>query len=356
MQAVNVLVTSQVSKENFRLISSASPAVNLKDASFLVRAELSGDDSGKAQLDALLGEAEVIYGCWSHRPGSDLPRNLVSRTPKLKWLHSMSAGVDSFLDPRQAAVTSNTGIVDSDIMLTGSAGIHVTAMAELVLENVLMFAKQAPSRFRWKQEKKWVEFVPALLHGQTIGILGMGLGGEVARLAQAFGMRVMATHRSARPGEHVRNVDVMLPRDQLPRLLAESDYVIVLLPLTPETYKMIGEKELRAMKPGAFLINVSRGNVVDEEALVRALEERWIAGAGLDVYAREPLPPESKLWELPNVILSAHVGGDFEGNFRKIAELFAENLKRYLSGKPLINLVDKKKGYSTSGEHYLERE
>jgi phosphoglycerate dehydrogenase-like enzyme len=352
--SVNLLVTSQIGDENLRYIANISPRLKVKDASDLVRAELSGDSSSKAELDTLLAEAEVIYGCWSHRPGSDLPKNLIARAPKLRWIFSLSAGVDSFLDPKQAAVTENTDIAKSRVIVTNASGTHTTAMTELIFENMLMFAKRAQSRFQWKQEKQWVEFVPELLRSKTVGILGMGYGREVARLAKAFGMRVMATHRSARTGERARNVDVMLPRDQLSRLLTESDFVVVLLPLTPETYKMIGEKELRAMKPTAYLINVSRGNVVDEEALVRALEENWIAGAGLDVFAREPLPAESRLWELPNVIYSAHIGGDYEGNYKKITGLFGENLKRYLNGKRLLNVIDNKKGYQTSGTHYRE--
>lgn len=344
-KSVKVLVTSWVGDDNLRYIADLSPMIKLKDASALVRAELRGDSSLREQLDAMLAETEVIYGCFSHHLGSDLPKNLISRASKLKWLHSMSAGVDSFLDPKQAVITLNTDIAPSQIIVTNSSGIHTSAVAELVFENMLMFAKRALSRFQWKQEKKWVEFVPQLLRSKTIGIMGMGYGKEIARLAKAFGMRVLATHRSARPRERVKNVDIMLPRSQLPQLLAESDFVVILLPLTSETYRMIGEKELRTMKPTAYLINVSRGNIVDEEALIQALEKKWIAGAGLDVFAQEPLPEESKLWELANVIYSAHVAGDFEGNYQKLTELFGENLKRYMSGRRLLNVIDKKRGY-----------
>ena len=355
VRSVNVLVTSRIGDENLRYLVNLSPQIILKDASDLVEAELSGDSSSKEQLDALLAEAEVIYGCWSHYPGSDLPKNLIARAPRLNWIHSLSAGVDSFLDPEQAAITSNTAIAKSRVTVTNASGTHTTAMAELVFENMLMFAKQAPTRFRWKQEKRWVEFSPALLRSSTVGILGMGYGREVARLAKAFGMRVMAIRRSARPGDRMKNVDVMLPIDQLPRLLAESDYVVILIPLTPETYQMIGEKELRTMKPSAFLINVSRGRIIDEAALIRALEENWIAGAGLDVFAREPLPPDSKLWELPNVIYAAHIGGEYEGNYKKLTVYFGQNLLRYLDGKRLYNMINKQKGYQISGLRFRER-
>ena len=352
---VNVLVTSYVGEENNRSIADLSPRVNLKDASSLVLAELSGDSASKERLDALLAEAEVIYGCWSHHPGSDLPLNLIARAPRLKWVHSQSAGVDSFLDPPQAAITSNTDIASSRVIITNAGGTHTTAMAELVLENMLQLAKQAPARFRWQQEKRWVEFSPALLRSRTVGIMGMGYGREVARLARAFGMKVMATRRTVRPGDRLPNVDVLLPPEQLPRLLAESDYVVVLIPLTPETFKMFGEKEFRAMKSTAYLINISRGNVIDEAAMIRALEEGWIAGAGLDVFAEEPLPPGNRLWELPNVVYSAHVGGDYQGNLEKITVQFGVNLVRYLDGKRLYNVINKKKGYQTSGPHFREQ-
>ena len=352
---VNVLVTSYVGEENNRSIANLSPRVQLKDASALVRAEMNGDSSSKEQLDALLAEAEVIYGCWSHLPGSDIPLNLITRAPRLKWLHSQSAGVDSFLDQPQAAITSNTGIAGSRVIVTNASGTHTAAMAELVLENMLQLAKQAPARFRWQQEKRWVEFSPALLRSHTVGIMGMGYGREVARLAKAFGMRVIATRRSAQPGDRLPNVDVLLPPEQLPRLLAESDYVVVLIPLTEETLNMFGEKEFRAMKSTAYLINISRGKIVDEAAMIRALKEGWIAGAGLDVFSEEPLPPDNKLWELPNVVYSAHVGGDYQGNLEKITAQFGVNLGRYLDGKRLYNVINKKKGYQTSGPHFREQ-
>ena len=357
-KSVNVLITSAVGDENHGWISALSPRINLQDASDLVRAELNGDASSKGKLDALLAEAEVIYGCWVSRPGSDLPLDLIARAPRLEWIHSQSDGVDSFLVPEEAAVTQNTAILNSRVMITNASGTHTTAMAELVLENMLQLAKRAPDRYRWTQQKKWVPFFPALLRNKTVGILGMGYGREVARLAKAFGMRVMAIRRTARAGDRMSNVDVLLPPEQLPDLLAESDYVVILVPLTPETFKMFGEKEFRAMKSTACLINIARGNIVDEAALIRALEEKWIAGAGLDVFAEEPLPPDNRLWELPNVIHSAHIGGDWEGNvelLRKITSQFGTNLLRYLDGKPLYNVVDKSKAYQTSGARFREK-
>jgi phosphoglycerate dehydrogenase-like enzyme len=137
----------------------------------------------------------------------------------------------------------------------------------------------------------------------------------------------------------------MLPTNRIKHLLSESDFVVLAVPFTPETQNLIGEEELRTMKPSAYLINIARGGIVDEEALVHALEERWIAGAGLDVFSTEPLPHNSRLWELPNVIISPHISGGMENYAVRATELFAENLERYFAGKRLLNVVDKKRGY-----------
>jgi len=352
VKPLNLLITSPVGDESIRYIADISPRIKLTDVSDLTRAELSGDDSIREKLDPLLAETEIIYGCFSHHPGSDLPKNLVARAPKLKWLHALSAGVDSFLDPKQAEVTSNKDIAQSDIIVTNASGIHKAAMGEFIFENMLMLAKKAPTRFQWKQEKRWQEYVPELLLNKTVGILGMGYGIEVARIAKAFGMRVIALHRTAKPGDKDKNVDEILTLDQFSQLFSESDYVVVMLPLTPDTTKMIGEKEFRTMKPTAYIINFSRGAIIDEEALIRALEENQIAGAGLDVFVEEPLPPDNKLWELPNVIISAHVSGDFDDYYMEGTRLFAENLRRYMDGKELLNVIDKELRYQISGPKY----
>jgi phosphoglycerate dehydrogenase-like enzyme len=179
-----------------------------------------------------------------------------------------------------------------------------------------------------------------------VGIVGLGhIGREVARLAKAFGMRVLATRRSARKSRRAKYVDHLFSPDKLRDLLSESDYVVLTLALTPETRGIIGEAELRSMKPTAYLINVARGGLVDEAALVRALEEQRIAGAGLDVFTTEPLPQDSPLWGFENVIISPHIAGGMEDYVARATAVFCENLRRYLGGRRLINVVDKGKGY-----------
>ncbi len=331
MESVNVLVTAAIGDECLQKITAISPRIKLTDVSDLFRAERRGDLASKEKLDALLAEAEVLYG----QP--EPSQNIISRAPRLKWIQTMGAGVDRYLDNET---------LESPVIMTNASGIHATPIAEFVLGLMLMFVKQAPLYFQLKQEKQWRRITPSVLRSKTVGIVGLGsIGREVARLAKAFGMRVVATRRTTRRVDRARYVDIMLPRDQLLRLLAESDFVVLALPLTHETNKLLGEKELRAMKPTAYLINIARGGVLDEEALIRAIDEHWIAGAGLDVFATEPLPTDSRLWELPNVFLSHHISGGTEDYIMRATEVFSENLRRYLNGKKLLNVVDKKKGY-----------
>ncbi len=329
-EPLNVVVTSAIGEDHLRQISAVSPRIRLRDVSALSHADYQGDPAAKEPLDAHLAEAEVIYGF-------RLPKDVIARAPRLKWIQVMTAGVDRFL---------NKDLMRKPVMLTNVSGIGATPISEFVLTLMLMFAKQAPQCSEMKQKKQWQRFTPEILRGKTVGIVGLGnIGREVARLGKAFGMRVIATRRSARGVTHARNVDLLLPRGQLPRLLSESDFVVLSLPFTLETNRLIGEAELRAMKPTARLINIGRGRIVDEEALVRALSENWIAGAGLDVFATEPLPADSKLWELPNVIFSPHVAGVREDYIQQATGIFCENLRRYLNGKRLLNVVGKKRGY-----------
>lgn len=327
---VNVVVASPLHRDALELIKAVS-GISLEQVSPLIVAEKKGDRAAGPQLDSILARAEVLYG-WIHH----LPAKVASRAPKLKWLQVTSAGVDRV--PKE--------ILQSRIIVTNVSGIHATPISEFVLYLMLSAVKQAPLCFLMKQEKRWQRLHPATLRSKTVGIVGLGsIGREIARLSKAFGLRVIGTRRSARKVGRARYVDSVLPREQLGHLLSESDFVVLALPLTPETNKLIGGKELRAMKPGAYLINISRGAIVDEEALIRALKEKWIAGAGLDVFATEPLSSESKIWDLPNVIFSPHISGEMENYEVRATEVFCKNLKFYMEGKKFPRVVDPKKGY-----------
>jgi D-2-hydroxyacid dehydrogenase (NADP+) len=330
MKEINVLVTTGLDETALNRIKAVGTRIKVTDVSKMSQAAQRGDAAAKQQLDALLAEAEIIYGF-------RLPENVIARAPKLKWFQTMSAGVDRFLDGE---------FKHSPVVMTSVSGIHATPIGEFVLGLMLMFAKQAPLAFQQKQKKLWKSFLATELRSRTVGIVGLGhIGREVARLAKAFGMRVMATRRSAGKSGRARYVDRLYAPAQLRQLLAESDFVVLTLPLTKETHRIIGEAELRSMKPAAHLINIARGNLIDEAALVRALQEGRIAGAGLDVFSQEPLPADSPLWEFPNVIISPHIAGGMEDYVERATNVFVENLSRYLSGKRLINVVNKERGY-----------
>jgi phosphoglycerate dehydrogenase-like enzyme len=338
MESLNVLVVTpsfdkglpHAEEEILRRIRSVSPRIRVNDGSVLVFAELRGDESKKAELDALLADTEVIFGFVP-------PKNVMARAPKLKWMQATSAGVDRH---------QGTEIWKSNVILTGVSGIHATPISEFVLGQMLMFAKSTPLSFKMKQTREWQRYMVHTLRNRTVGIIGLGhIGREVARLAKAFGMKVIATRRSAKQAGKARNVDLLFPTNRMKELLAESDYVVLTLPLTPETRHIIGEAEFKAMKSTACIINIGRGSLIDQEALIRALEAKQIAGAGLDVVTPEPLPRESRLWDFDNVILSPHISGGMEDYMIHATELFCENLKRYLNGKKLLNVIDKNKGY-----------
>lgn len=341
MDSVNILYTrgstvKEIPEESLRQIIDVSPRIKLTYIGDLISEEQNGDASAKKKLDSLLAEAEIIYGSMVLLP--ILP-TIPARAPKLKWMQVQHAGLEKFLIPK---------IVESPFMLTSSTGMHSIAISEFVIGRMLMFAKLAPYSFRLQQNKQWRTgfYPPTTLESKTLGIVGFGnIGQELARLAKALRMRVLATRRSAKLGEQAENVDSLLPASELPELLSESDYVALLLPFTPETAGLIGEKELRMMKSTAYLINVSRGGILDDEALIQALEENWIAGAAVDVFATEPLPADSKMWELPNLIFSPHMAGTMQEYGVKATEVFVKNLKRYMNGEQLLNVVDKKKGY-----------
>jgi len=241
---------------------------------------------------------------------------------------------------------ARSGLLKSDFMLTSASGLHATPIGEYVLCVMLMFCKGAPRFVRAQERREWLRFMPQELYGKTVGVVGLGhIGAEVARLAKAFGCRVLATRRSVTSRTKGELVDELLPPPELPALLAESDFVVLAVPLTPDTRHLIGEAELRAMRPTGVLINIARGAVLDEAALVRALKEGWIAGAGLDVFEQEPLPPESELWDMENVILSPHISGGTEIYNQRAVGIFCENLRRYLAGERLMNLADPSRGY-----------
>jgi phosphoglycerate dehydrogenase-like enzyme len=278
--------------------------------------------------------------------GYGVPRELfraATRSPsRLRWIHSGAAGVGGSLYPE---------LVESEVVLTNSAGVHAPPIAETVLAMVLHFARgldfavRAQFRREWHTEPFEAADSPVReIAGLTLGIVGFGgIGQEVARRAAALGMQVLATRRSPRPAPP--HVELLTGESALRQLLPRSDFLVLCVPETPETRGLIGRSELESLPPGAVVINIARGRVMDEDALADLLETGALRGAGLDVFSREPLPPESRLWALPNVLVTPHIAGTSRGFWRRQTDLILENLRRYLAGAPLLNTVDKRAGY-----------
>jgi phosphoglycerate dehydrogenase-like enzyme len=238
------------------------------------------------------------------------------------------------------------------VLVTTAVGIHGTTIGEYVFGSMLMFNRTWPEMVRlqdrhvWPRSANWYKLGGRELVDQTLGIVGFGaIGRRIAQLGKAFGMRVLATRRTMHEDVRDPDVDQFYPREGLRDMLRQSDYIVLAVPLTAETEKLIGEAELRSMRPNAYLVNVARGRVIDEDKLIRALKEGWIAGAGLDVTREEPLPADSPLYSMPNVILTPHISGISVHYDKRLTSLFADNLRRYRAGEPLLNHYDPERGY-----------
>lgn len=284
-------------------------------------------------------DADVVV-TWSLRPEQ------VRAAARLHWIHSPAAAVHLLMIPE---------IINSEIVVTNAGSVHGPVVAEHVIAQVLALAKRLPSAMRYQQRRQWAQDElwheqprPREVAGATLGLIGLGsIGREVARRALALGMRVIAVREHAD-----RPVDVpglpaveVFGSEQLDAVLAASDYVVLAAPLTPRTRAFINAERLARMKRDACLINVSRGALVDEAALAEALRRRRIGGAALDVFIKEPLPPESPLWELDNVLITPHSAALTDKLWERHYALFAENLRRFQAGRPLLNVIDKRKGY-----------
>jgi phosphoglycerate dehydrogenase-like enzyme len=297
--------------------------------------------TSQEELIAQLPETEVLCSF-------SVPNKWQELAPNLRWLQYPGAGVDGL---------RVNGLLDqqSQVVVTTAIGIHSATISEYVFGSMLMFNWNWPQMVRlqdshlWAKSSGWYNLGGRELAGQTLGIVGLGsIGRRIAQVGHAFGMRVLGIRRAfANPDTAIQDPDLDqgYPPARLHELLAQSDYLVLAVPLTAETEKLIGEAELRAMKSTAYLINIARGHVIDEAALVKALREGWIAGAGLDVAEVEPLPSNSPLYGMPNVILTPHIAGVSVHYEKRLAELFAENLRRYRTGKPLLNRFDPVRGY-----------
>lgn len=289
------------------------------------------DSDGNLDDDAV--EAEV-YLNWFNLKSAVLDKVLAA-APALRWQHTPSAGVNHILTPT---------FLGRDIVLTNGAGAHAIPVAEFVLTFMLYHAKHVGKLQGMQTEHHWLRGLELQeLMDATVLIIGAGsIGSAIAERARAFGMRVWGSRRNPEP---LAGFERVVGAQEWRSLLTEADYVVIATPLTPETKGMVNSAVLRSMRQSAYLINIARGAVVDEPALLTALREGWIAGAGLDTFSTEPLPPDSPFWSLPNVFVTPHCSGSSPHANQRSVALFLDNLQRYQAGMPLRNVVDKKAGY-----------
>lgn len=282
-----------------------------------------------------LHDAEVAIG-------ATLPAALLPSFPRLKWVHSPAAAVHLFMVPE---------FIASSITLTNGRSTFAAPVAEHVMGQILALARQIPACVRFQMQRTWGQQLlwdarprPRELQGATLGLIGLGaIGVEVVKRAKAFGMTVIAVREH--PENVADGVSKVYGTQDLDQLLAQSDFVLLAAPVTPSTKHLINAERLGQMKPGAYLINVGRGALIDESALVKALQIKQIAGAALDVFAEEPLAADSPLWAMENLLITPHCAGFIENLWERHLELISENLHRYLDGRPLLGLVDKASGY-----------
>jgi len=342
MAQLNILIASYLEPELVEQIRREAPEVEV-----VYRPDLLGkpryiaDHNGpitrtpeqEAEWRSLLAQANVLFD-FDHTHVDDLPQ----LAPKLKWIQSTSSGIGQFV--KRIGYGEKTNWI-----MTTASGTHARPLAEFVLMSMLYFAKDFEYLQREKAAHHWARYCAEELAGKTISIIGLGkIGREIARLAKPFEMRVIGNRRSGTETA-IPNVDQLYAPDELTPLLTQANYLVLSVPHTPQTEGLIGAKEIALLPQGAVVINVARGQVMNYPALTEALRSGRLRGAALDVFATEPLPPDDPLWEMPNVIISPHSASTADNENAKITRLFCDNLKRFLAGTPMLNVLDVEKYY-----------
>jgi phosphoglycerate dehydrogenase-like enzyme len=337
--ALSPILSARYRSRDLERIRAAAPGARLVTVSV------------EGLADGPLDDVEVMLRGWLSSEAFD---RLLVRAPRLAWVHSATSGVERALTP---------AALERGLVVTNARGVFSRPIAEYVLMMILAVSRRLPQLLELQRERTWQPLEGAELRDVTVGIVGLGsIGRAVGALASAFGCRVVAVRRRPEQGNGAdperpptgtgedRSVgDVMLDRvggpETLPELLGESDFIVLAAPLTPETEGMINATTLELAKPGAWLINVARGRLIDERALVRALRDGSLGGAVLDTFRDEPLPPTSPFYDLPNVIVTPHTAWSSGRVLDRSVELFCDNLRRFATGEPLLNVVDPAAGY-----------
>ena len=298
----------------------------LDRAGLAKRFEVHSIKRGQPIPDDVAARTEVLVG-W--QPGGNM-----KRMPRLRWIQAMTAGVEPWLEDAD---------LRNDVTLCCARGSHRISMPENILGALFHLTKPYMQIALDQRESRWAKRMSDTLAGKTLGVLGIGaIGQELARKAAALEMRVIGTKRTPSPVAHVEKV---YPQEQTDEVLAASDFVLLLLPVTPETENFIDAKRLRAMKPTAWLLNFARGALIVDEDLIAAVQAKTIAGAVLDVFREEPLPTSHPFWKTENILVLPHLGGGHPDRSATVADMFAKNAARYLAGEPLNAVVDRARGY-----------
>lgn len=336
----NVLIASYLESEYVERIRQVSPRVNvIYEPTLLAAPRYAADHYGvpnrspeqEAHWRKLLAEADILFDFDpSHR--QDLPE----LAPNVRWVQATSAGIGQFIK------RMNYDKRMPNTVFTTASGVHAIPLAEFCIMSMLMFNKGLLRMMRDQERKHWERYAGTDLEGRTLGIIGLGkIGNQVACYATALGMRVIGTDAE----QVVCDIAQVFPLSELDAMLKQAEYLVVCVPHTPQTEKMIGAREFALLPKGAMFINIGRGQVVDEPALIESLHSGHLCCAALDVFAEEPLPPSSPLWEMPNVLVSPHSASTSDRENSRITTLFCDNLSRYLAGEPLRNVLDVVKMY-----------
>lgn len=318
MSVLNIVVLNPLADRHLAVLQAVDPDITITVA-----------DKSNALAKMPACHILVTWGWMETRP-------LFQAAPHLEWIHALSAGVENLIFSEIQA---------ADTILTNSKGIHSIPVSEHVLALMLAFNRGLPVSIRQQTLKQWQRMPTNELHDQTMAIVGLGsIGREIAKKAKALGMKVLASKQEITTELFV---DKLYPadNDSLLEMLSQADFVIIALPLTEHTHNLIGLPHFSAMKRSAYFFNIARGPIVNEAELIAALQQQLIQGAGLDVFAAEPLPADNPLWDMPNVIITPHVAALSPAYLDRAVKLFADNLTRFVQGRDMINVVDKIKGY-----------